>query len=118
MNTKELAKRWLRINHPGLISKTLRVSKYYPEKDIWFFTFPCNYFDFSKAGNLNILLQQKENSEQFYLLNVPYSFLRENKEKFDIRSSGKKFDLHISAKKRNWLECERSKGVSFVSYFQ
>lgn len=114
MTTKQLAKRWLEENHP-YIKGSFRVSKYYPEKDIWFFTFPTNYFDSSKSGNLTLLLQHK-GGVAFTLLEVPYSYFREQRSKLDVRSSGEKFDLHISAKKRNWLECERSNGVSFARY--
>lgn len=118
MNIREQAKQWLKENHPADFSNTLRASKYYPEKDIWFFTFPITYFDSTKAGELNILLQYENISDQFYFLKVPFLFFRENKKKFDLRSAGDKFDLHISAKKRNWLTCERSKGVSFYKYEQ
>ena len=118
MSTRELAKKWLKKNHPADINNTLRASKYYPEKDIWFFTFPCSYFDPGKAGNLNILLQDEHNPEQFRFLKVPFSFFRDNRDKFDIRASGDKFDLHISAKRRNWLVCERSKNISFSKYEQ
>ena len=34
---------------------------------------------------------------------MPFLFFRDNKSRFDIRSSGEKFDLHISTKQRNWL---------------
>jgi len=92
--------------------------KYYPENDIWFLTFPASFFDSSKPGDLNILLQYKSEPDQFHFLRVPFSFFRDNQTKFDIRATGDKFDLHISAKKRNWLCCERSKGVGFSTFEQ
>jgi hypothetical protein len=116
VSTKELAKRWFLENCPECRSNTIRVSKYYPEKDIWFFTFPIEYFDQSKVGNLSVLLQHKDDLSQFNHVEVPFSFFRDNKTKFDIRSFRDKFDLHISAKKRNWLQCERSKGVCFSKF--
>lgn len=118
MSIREQAKSWLKQNHSTDVSSTLRVSKYYPERDIWFFTFPVTYFDSGKPGNLNILLQHEGYLDQFYFLKVPFSFFRDNQMKFDIRATGDKFDLHISAKRGNWLSCERSKGVSFREYEQ
>jgi hypothetical protein len=118
MSIRELAKEWLKKSHPTHIANKLRASKYYPEKDIWFFTFPSSYFDTGKPGHLNILLQYENNPELFHFLKVPFSFFRDNQDKFDIRTSGDKFDLHISAKKRNWLVCERSNNISFGKYEQ
>jgi hypothetical protein len=115
---RQQAKTWLSQNYPESILNTLRASKHYPENDIWFLTFPSSYFDASREGDLNILLQNKNEPNQFYFLKVPFSFFRENKDKFDVRSSGDEFDLHISSKERNWLTCERSKGVSFRKYEQ
>ena len=116
MTIRKKAKEWLELNHSSEISSGLRVSKYYPEKDIWFFTFPTSYFDPEKVGYLNILLQYKNELEKYYYLKVPFSFFRENQRKFDIRSTGDKFDLHISAKQRNWLYCERSNNISFENF--
>ena len=113
MSTRQLARKWLEENHPG-VKGSFRASKYNPETDIWWFTFTVNYFDSSKKGNLLILLQHKD-GVGFTLLEVPYSYLRDQRSRFDVRSSRGEFDLHISAKKRNWLECERSKGVFFRS---
>lgn len=113
MSIRDLAKTWLSENHPGEVSNDMRASKYYPSKDIWFFTFPSTYFEAARSGHLNILLQHESDFRQFHYLKVPFSFFRENRQKFDIRASGNKFDLHISAKKRDWLVCERSNGVSF-----
>jgi hypothetical protein len=118
MNIRTQAKQWLRQNYPADASNTFRASKYYPNRDIWFFTFPTFYFDLGKPGNLNVLLQYENEPEKFHFLKVPFSFFRENRDKFDIRQSGDKFDLHISAKKRNWLSCERSNYVSFKNFEQ
>ncbi len=93
MSIRVQAKQWLKQNYPADTSNTLRASKYYPEKDIWFFTFPASYFDSGQSGNLNILLQYENELEKFHYLKVPFSFFRENREKFDIRKTGDKFDL-------------------------
>lgn len=116
MSIRENAKRWIAEYRPEAVSNSMRVSKYYSDKDIWFFTFPIDFFDSAKVGNLSVLLQLKGNPNEFLHLEVPFSFFRDNKNKFDIRSSGDQFDLHISAKKRNWLQCERSKGISFLQF--
>ena len=118
MSTKELAKDWLQVNCPEAEGNTLRVSKYYPANDIWFLTFSVAYFDISRVGYLNIMLQHEHDKSKFYFLKVPFSFFRDNREKFDIRTTGEKFDLHISAKKHNWLNCKRSDGVSFSTFEQ
>lgn len=118
MSVRERAKKWLKQNHPADFSNELRASKYYSEKDIWFFTFPASYSESGKTGNLNILLQFEKEPDQFHFLKVPFSFFKDNQERFDIRATGDKFDLHISAKKRNWLSCERSNGLSFSKYEQ
>lgn len=116
MNTKDYAKRWMELNVPDKATEPLRASKYYSSQDIWFFTFPSSYFSPEKAGSLNILLQHENDKCKFYYLTVPFEFFRKNKQKFDIRPDGDKFDLHISAKKKNWLICERSNGVNFSEY--
>lgn len=116
MSTRTRAKKWISENRPEALSNLMRTSKHYSVRDIWFFTFPIDYFDSSKVGNLSLLLQNKEHLDEFLHLEIPFSFFRDNKEKFDIRSSGDEFDLHISAKKKNWLQCERSKGVSFLQF--
>jgi|AntRauTorckE6833_2_1112554.scaffolds.fasta_scaffold116230_1 hypothetical protein len=118
MSIRELAKNWLQEHHSEAESNKLRASKYYSDKDIWFLTFDTSYFDASKSGYLSIMLQYEHDQSKFYLLKVPFSFFRTNREKFDIRSTGEKFDLHISAKKANWLNCERSDGVSFAEFEQ
>ena len=55
MAIREQAIQWLKINHPTDVLNTYRTSKYYPEGDIWFLTFPTSYFDLGKPGYLNIL---------------------------------------------------------------
>ena len=118
MSTRERAKAWMRKNHPNELNSILRTSKYYPERAIWFLTFPTSYFDKEKWDHINILLQFEKEPDQFHYLRVPFPFLRNNQTKFDIRSSGDKFDLHISAKQRNLLVDERSKGVGFKKFEQ
>lgn len=116
MGIRGMAKAWLQDNHPEFSANKLRTSKYFHDRDIWFFTFPRDYLDKNREGSVNMLLQQKDDVTQFYLLVVPYSFFHDNKSNLNIRSSGDQFDLHISAKKHNWLQCERSKGVSFARF--
>lgn len=115
---RKIAAEWMRSNHPSEPLEPLRASKYYPQQDIWFFTFPSSYFDTDKYQFLNILLQFKDDINQFYYLKVPFSFFKLNKNKFDVRNTGKKFDLHISAKRHNWLVDERSQGVDFHEFEQ
>jgi len=118
MSIREQAKRWMINNFPSNANNTFRVSKYYSDQDIWFFTFPTSYFDPEIFGDLNILLQRELDKNKFHFLKVPFAYFRANNHRFDVRSSGDKIDLHISAKKKNWLICERSNGVSFQDYEQ
>ena len=118
MTIRELAKQWLKHNHPSEISNTLRASRYYSERDIWFLTFPASYFDPEKHGVINIMLQFRNDPKQFYYLKVPFSYFKENQSEFDTRAAGDKFDLHISAKKGNWLVCERSNNIGFSQFEQ
>lgn len=118
MRIRDQAEKWMMENFPSDVKNLFRASKYHPEQDIWFFTFPITYLDSERAGDLNIFLQFEKSPNQFHLLKVPFSFFRENEKRFDIRSTGEKFDLHISAKKQNWLECKRSKNVSFKLFEQ
>ena len=115
---REIAKEWMMSNQPSEPLDPLRVSKFYSQQDIWFFTFPCSYFDTGNYRYLNILLQFRDDLYQFHYLKVPFSFFRANKNKFDVRKSGDKFDLHISAKQHSWLVDERSQGVGFHEFEQ
>lgn len=123
MSIREIAKAWMRKNYPNELSsimkreQTLRASKYYPGQGIWWFTFSTSYFE-KNIGHIDILLQFEKEPDQFHYLKVPFDFLRNNKTKFDKRSSGDKFDLRISAKQCNWLIDERSKGVGFNQFEQ
>ena len=120
MNIRQTAEHYLRDNHPELISREIemRASKYHENEDLWFFTFPIDYFDLKwKDAVLAMLLQQKIDKSRFHVLKVPFSFFREQEHKFSIRRPRTKFDLHISAKKYKWLVDDRSKGkVSFKDF--
>jgi len=118
MTNREYAKQWLKINYPSDTSYKLKSSKYFSSKDIWFLTCPTTYFEPEKQGYICILLQYENTRSKFHYLKVPYSFFRNNKNNLNIRRSNDKFDLHISAKQRNWLDCERSNGVSFLAFEQ
>lgn len=116
--TRQRAIEWIKKHHPTQAANRLRTSRYFPDKEIWFFTFPSDFFDPKNQGVLNILCEVTTGSNCFKFLKVPFSFFRENREKFNIRATGEKFDLHISAKKKNWLLDERSRGVSFAQFEQ
>ena len=62
--------------------------------------------------------EERNGPDQFHYLKVPYSYFQENRDNFDIRSTGDKFDLHISAKKYSWLVCERGSGICFREFEQ
>lgn len=116
MSTSALSKYWLKKNTPQFLNCKTRVSKYYPDQELWFFTFPTSFFDELNQGDLIVLLQDRKSAEDFHLLKVPFQFFRENRTHFDIRADGSQFDLHISAKPAKWLVDIRSKGVDFNSF--
>jgi hypothetical protein len=118
MSVRQHAIEWIRNHYPSQATNPLRSSRFYPEKEIWFFTFPSTYFDVGKEGCLNILCQMQANSKDFHYLKVPFSFFRENRNKLNIRATGDKFDLHISGKRKNWLVDERSDNVAFAEIEQ
>lgn len=115
-STKKQALIWLGKNHPSELHNILHASKFHPDQEIWFFTLPTTYFDQNNVGEINLLCEKQNNSNDFYFLKVPFSFFRENKEKFSIRRDEVKFDLHISAKNRNWMIDERSKIIDFKRF--
>ncbi len=118
MKIRELAKEWLKKKYPGETENQMNASKYHPDQNIWFFTFPAKYFGKNSNNFLNIILQKQFKTTEFILLKVPFSFFKQNKSKFDIRQNGEQFDLHISGKRENWLVDERSGGICFAPFEQ
>jgi hypothetical protein len=116
MKIREKAQRYMATNYPDEVLHDYRVSKFHSDRELWFLTFPTSYFDDDRNGSLIILLQNEFNTDTFYCLKIPFSFFRENMGKFDIRTDGEKFDLHLSARRSNWLVCEKSSGVDFSEY--
>jgi len=116
MTTRSNAKTWLSKTHPSEIANPTRVSKYYSEQELWFFTFPTSFLYDKRPGYLVMLLEDQRSTTSFHLLKVPFAFFHENRAKFDIRKEGDKFDLHISAKKPSWLSDLRSDSVEFSKF--
>ena len=71
--TRKYGKKWLELNHPSDSSNELRTSKYYSNEDHWFFTLPTSYLDSEITGNLNILLQYKDNPQHVTALKTAHS---------------------------------------------
>jgi hypothetical protein len=117
-NIRQKALIWMRVNKPEEIINDFRASKFFPDKDIWFFTFPTDFFDSSMYGSINLLLQDTINVNKFIFLKIPYSFFRKNKHKFKIRNSKDKFDLNISGKSHSWLQCQISRDIDFREFEQ
>jgi hypothetical protein len=118
MTIRPQAIKWLKTHHPSEKTNPVRTSRFYPGKEIWFFTFPATYYESGKVGTLNILCQKQSGSDDFHYLKVPFSFFENNKAKLDVRKSGKYFDLHISGKTKNWLVDERSDNVDYSVFDQ
>jgi len=115
-NTRQRALSWLQENRPAELINATRTSRHFPEQQIWFFTFPSTFFNDDIQGYLNILCEMRNNIYEFHYLKVPFSFFRENHERFDIRPTGKVFDLRISGKEENWLMDERGNNISFAQF--
>jgi hypothetical protein len=98
MNIRNTAIQWLKENFPNEIHNTTRTSKYFPERELWFFTFPTSFFD--KNGNefLNLICEHESNKKEFHFIKIPFKFIKENRNNFDIRADGDQFDVHISAR--------------------
>ena len=117
MTTVQLGRQWLRKHYPNEANERFRLSKFYKEPNHWWFTFSCDFF--RKRGLLNILLQKRENSADFYFLRVPFAFFRDHQNGFDVRIDGKRFDLQLSADKKSWLTDTRGTGnVDFAEFVQ
>lgn len=50
MSITQQTKVWFKDEHPKESRNKFRVSKYYSDKEIWFFTFPISYFDLGKLA--------------------------------------------------------------------
>ena len=118
MTIRQQAILWLKKHHPSQILNPLRTSRFYPEREIWFFTFPSTFFDAKMEGHVNVMCETQDNDSNFIYLKVPFSFFMEHRGEFNVRANGEKFDLHISGKKKNWLVDERSDGVTFAEFEQ
>lgn len=120
MPTRQRAIAWIRNNYPAEATNHSRSSRFFSEDGIWFFTFPATFFDAEMQGCLNILCEKSTNINEFHYLKVPFSFFRENQERFDIRPTGDVFDLRISGRERNWLVDERSENnsITFAQFEQ
>lgn len=118
MTVRDAARRWMMEHCKGEHVGDMRSSRFYPDRGLWFFTFPSSFMDADRPGYVNLLLQNTSSPVAFHLLRVPYAFFFDNKSRFDLRADGDKFDLHLSAKRTSWLVDERSKGVAFAAFQQ
>ena len=109
---------WLKRMFPNEIHSTTRASKFFPERELWFFTLPTTYFEMNENQFLNIVCEHESEKNNFHLLKIPFSFIKKNKGLFDTRKNGEAFDLHISARKTEKFIEKRSKGRVDFSYFK
>jgi hypothetical protein len=116
MTIRSDAVAWLAKNRPSEAHRPMRSSKFYKDRELWFLTFPTAFLSDQIPGHLILALQDESEPNSFHSLKIPFSFLRDNKSKFDIRTGGEQFDLHISAKKSHWMVDLRSKGIDFSSF--
>jgi len=65
-----------------------------------------------------MMCETQENINEFHYLKVPFSFFRNNHDRFDIRQDGALFDLRLSGKSHNWLADERSDQLNFSAFEQ
>jgi hypothetical protein len=113
---RQRAKAWLESSVPNSARISYRSSKYFDDGDIWFFTIPIDVIEGDES--VNLLLEKKEPSDGFELLEIPPAFLKQNLSKIRVRKSKDKFDLHISAKEPSWLVDIRGDGLSFSPFLR
>jgi len=114
MYIRSRARGWLSKYFPSEVHNDMRASKYHSPQKVWFFTFPVSFFDSTHGqDHTNILCENPDNENEFYYLQVPYKFFRQNQQRFSIRKTGDKFDLHISSDRNKWMVDIRGDNIDF-----
>lgn len=125
MNTRSTGLKWLKENHPELQGKN-RVSKLYLEAEswskskVWWFEFPESDVTGDISSYQNLLCNKHTNSEEFYLVRVPNSFLIEFKSELYLRDkkSISTYSIYLSASPEDMYVEQRGKDhIEFGKFF-
>ncbi|MDC9499700.1 MULTISPECIES: hypothetical protein [unclassified Pseudoalteromonas] len=114
VKTAQKAKQWLADNFPNESYQNVRASKYYLDKDIWFFTTPVDFLN-SDQNELKLLLAEQD-YKGFYFLKIPRDYLISNRNKLSIRQAGDKIDFHISALSDRRFKDIRGEGLNLAQF--
>lgn len=114
LNTAQEAKQWLSNNVPEESYQSFRASKYYTDKDIWFFTIPIDFLS-SEQNELKLLLAEPD-YKNFHFLKVPRDYLVLNIDKLSIRQTGDKIDFHICALSERRFTDIRGEGLNLAQF--
>jgi hypothetical protein len=114
VNTAQKAKLWLSNNFPEESYQNVRASKYYSDKDIWFFTIPIVFLS-SEQNELRLLLAEPD-YKGFHFLKIPRDYLVSNRDKLSIRQTGEKIDFHICALLDRRFKDIRGEGLNLAQF--
>ncbi len=114
VNTAQKAKHWLLCKFPDEPYQGIRASKYYQDKDVWFFTIPVDFLN-SEQNDLKLLLAEP-NYKGFHFLKIPRTYLVSNRDKLSIRQAGDKIDFHICAIPDRKFKDIRGKGLNLAQF--
>lgn len=114
VNTAQKAKHWLSDNFPEESYQNVRASKYYIDKNIWFFTIPTNFL-ISDQNELKLLLAES-NCEGFHFLKIPRDYLVSNRDQLSIRQTDDKIDFHICALSDKRFKDIRGEGLHLAQF--
>lgn len=105
-STRARASLWLKKHYTSLINAKFRSSKYFHDKDEWFFTLPSKLLDKDLTSDFYFLLESAESIENFHILKIQPDFFLNNRSNIETRlqNGNEVFDLFLSADKRTWLK--------------
>lgn len=108
----------------GKRSNLVYASKFYiPEKSwtresAWWFEIPQRVFETPKSAEFHLICQVAPDSKDFYCLEVPVKFLKEELPNLHVRRNGK-VSLFLSAERDEMFVEQRGNGkVSFVRHLK
>jgi hypothetical protein len=125
MTIRQKAKKWLEKEGKSINDSFLKVSKFYiPEQswkrvDSWWFEFDETFVENSPKEFLHLLCETTTDSDKFYHLKVPFTFLKENKSRLGFRYDNNKYSLIMSAESKDMFRELRGDGkIDFAGFRQ
>lgn len=105
-STRAKASLWLKKHYPFVTNAKFRSSKYFHDREKWFFTLPSKFLEEHLTNDVYFLLERAYSSDDFHLLKVHADFFVSNRSKIEtrIQNGNEVFDLFISANKSSWLK--------------